>query len=247
MKNIVITSYFSTKANPQITPEGEIYAPKNSIAYIYPWYVSMSHLGLEGVIVHDGLSEDFVRRYRTPKIHFHYYRPKTFSLNDERFFGFMEVINEYKPDNILMTDASDLFIKKDPFEFILSQKKLCFGSDMPSTPRIKDNSWCLNRAIKFVEIILEKRLTPLPLSEFTTFGTFNYVNAGVIGGSSNLIKPLLLDLLQLFNGLNSGENFNMTALNFLLWHQKIDFFHGQPLTSPFKQYQLDGDFYIIHK
>ena len=247
MQNLVITSYFSSKANPQITPEGEIFAPKNSIAYIYPWYVSMSHLGLNGVIVHDGLSEEFIRKYSSQKIGFHYYEPKAYSLNDERFFGFVEVINRYEPDNVLLTDASDLFIKKDPFEFILSQKKLCFGSDMDSLPRIKDNSWCLNRAIRFVELILEKRLTLSPLSEFKTFGIFKYVNAGVIGGSSDLVRPLLDDLVKLFSGLNSDENFNMIALNYLLWHQKIDFFSGQPLTSPFKKYELDGDYYIVHK
>jgi len=235
--DVIFTTYFTSKRNPQANN----FAPSNNISYIYTWYASIVTLGLNGVIIHDGLSDEFIKNYSRDNIVFYYYNPKKYSLNDERYFALNEILTDNKFNKVLLTDGSDLIIKKNPFEFFTDENLLYFGTDIDAAPSIKDNAWCLNKLQSLLST--KPNLVQIEMS----FLDFNYINAGVYGGSYNLVREFNLLLVNFMLELNSSSNNNMMAINYLLWKAKLDFFKGPPLTSPFKQYELHGDYIIIHK
>lgn len=235
--DVIFTSYFTSKSNPQANN----FAPSNNISYIYTWYSSVITLGLNGVIIHDGLSSEFINKYSRENIEFYYYNPIKYSLNDERYFALQEIFETNKFNKVLLTDGSDLIIKRNPFDFFTDQNLLYFGTDMDATPSIKDNVWCLNKLNNLLSI------KPNLVQIDNDFLEFSYINAGVYGGTYNLVKEFNSLLVNFLLELNSTSNNNMMAINYLLWKAKLDFFKGPPLTSPFKKYELHGDYIIIHK
>ena len=240
--DVVFTSYFTSKRNPQPDPSGNYsYAPIDDISYIYPWYVSVNYLNLNGVIIHDGLSEDFVIKYTTKNISFVKFIPSKYSLNDERYIALEQILSVNNFRNVLLTDGSDLMIKKNPFDFMKSQDILYFGSDDAKRPRIRDNAWCVSKLFS----MFNSNNAVVQIDD--TFLDFAYINAGVFGGSYAKVKEFTSTLTILFECLNSDSNNNMMAINYLLWKFNVNHFSGQPFTSRFKEYELHGNYYIVHK
>jgi hypothetical protein len=239
--DVIFTSYFTSKENPQKTATGQtLHAPKNNINFIYPWYATICHLGLNGVVIHDGLSVEFIKEYSNPNVQFYEYHPNRYSLNDERYFALREILKQQRFGRVMMTDGSDLMFKKNPFDFI-TQDILYFGTDEPSFKKIRDNKWCLQKMIQLHEagagsVKIDDR-----------FLDFEYINAGVMAGSYSNMNNFLESLTLLFEILNSDKNNNMLAINYLLWKFSINHFKGTPFTSPFKKHELHGDYYIVHK
>lgn len=240
--DVIFTSYFFSKKNPQASRAGDnLFAPKNSISYIFPWYVSVKHLGLNAVVIHDGLSDEFITEHESEKLQFVYHSPDRYSLNDERYIALKKILEHNELRRILMTDGSDLLVKKNPFEFMTDAGKMYFGSDMVRTPRIRDNAWCLNKMTALMEASHGK------ISVDESFLDFEYINAGVYGGSYANVKSFTEGLVSLFEIINNEMNNNMMAINYLLWKYNIPYFKGQPLTSKFKEFEMHGDYYIVHK
>lgn len=236
--DVIFTSYFHSKQNPQSNSSFD-FAPKDDLSYIFAWYASVHYHKLNAVILHDGLSSDFIRAHENDHIQFVYYEPKRYSLNDERYFALDQVLRENTLGKVLLTDGSDTIIKKNPFAFMTDPNLLYFGSDEPNHPRIRDNMWCiqkLSQISKYACIELAESLLD-----------FEYINAGVYGGDYHNLRVFNEALTILFEKMNNEENNNMMAINYLLWKFKVGHFKGQPFTSPFKRYQLHGDYYIIHK
>ena len=73
-ENLIVTTYFS---NDNGNYKGRSVL-NNNIDYISPWYNSILKLKLNGVIFHDGLSNDFINTYTTDKIKFLYVNPEEF-------------------------------------------------------------------------------------------------------------------------------------------------------------------------
>jgi hypothetical protein len=240
--DVVFTTYFSSKDNPQKSASGSYNrAPKNNISYIYAWYVSVMHLGLNGVIIHDGLSDDFVNKYTCPNLIFIKYELGGLSINDERYFALFEILKNNNFKKVMITDGSDVFFKKNPFEFIDDMSILYFGSDIDETPRIKNNIWCLSKASD----LQKKSGQIMKIDE--SFLDFEFVNAGVVGGSYEKVKLFMEKLVFFLSSINDGGNHNMMAINYLLWKYQTPYFKGAPFTSPFKKYELHGDYFIVHK
>jgi hypothetical protein len=238
--DVIFTCYFTSKENPQRNPLGHVInIPKNSLSYIFPWYASVTYHKLNAVIIHDGLDEEFIQQHQRHHIEFIYHDPKSFSLNDERFCALALILEANKLGKVLFTDVCDLIIKKNPFEFMTNLSQLYFGSDLSNYPRIRDNPWCVNKTFE---------LLGKPGFEINqSFLDFEYINAGAYGGHYENIKQFTQALVLLFQTLASDANNNMMAINYLLWKYKIPHFKGQPFTSPFKQYDLAGDYYLVHK
>jgi hypothetical protein len=240
--DVVFTSYFTSKRNPQPDLNGcYSYAPADDISYIYSWYVSVLYLKLKGVIIHDGLSEEFINKYETSNIKFIKHVPERFSINDERYIALERILENNYFRNVLLTDGSDLIIKKNPFDFMINQDCLYFGSDDARWPRIRDNAWCVNKSISMYNS--NKSVVLIDDS----FLDFNYVNAGVFGGSYKNVKEFTSSLSILFECINNDNNNNMMAINYLLWKFNVNHFKGQPFTSKFKEYELHGNYFIVHK
>jgi hypothetical protein len=238
--DVIFTTFFSSKPNPHFENGlGIEFAPRNLISYIFGWYVSVLYLKLNAVVIHDGLSSEFIREHETDTLQFVEYLPQRYSLNDERYFALDRILQENRLGKVLMTDGSDLIIKKNPFEFITDKDLLYFGSDETSKPLIRDNPWCINKLASLQEnkaIALEPSILD-----------FHYINAGVFGGTYVQVREFTRALVLLFECLDNNNNNNMMAINYMLWKFGIRHFKGQPLTSPFKKYDLQGDYYIIHK
>jgi hypothetical protein len=239
--DVIFTSYFTSKENPQKTATGQtLYAPRNDINFIYPWYATICHLGLNGVVIHDGLSKDFIKEYSRSNVQFYEYHPNRYSLNDERYFALREILNQQCFRHVMMTDGSDLIFKKNPFEF-MTQDILYFGTDEPSSKKIRDNKWCIQKMIQ----LHESGKGSVEIDN--GFFDFEYINAGVMAGSYKNMTTFIESLTLLFEILNSDKNNNMMAINYLLWKFSINHFKGIPFTSPFKKHELHGDYYIVHK
>jgi hypothetical protein len=234
--DVIITSYFFSKPNPQ---SGKFVAG-DSIEYIFPWISSVCFNKLQGIIIHDGLSDEFVNKHASNNVVFYKYQVGALSLNDERYVAVDEILRSYHFRRVLITDGSDLFIKKNPFEFMKDPTLLYFGSDMPSCELVRDNPWCMRKLQQLAAI----KSDMIDLEE--SFLRFKYVNAGVIGGWYEKMKAFVEGLALGLSGLNDG-NHNMMFMNYLLWKYGIPHFSGPPLTSPFKKYELDGNYYIVHK
>ena len=238
--DVIFTSYFTSKENPQLDARGQRQiVPKNDLNYIAPWYVSVTHHKMKGVVFHDHLSADFIAQHETDNLQFIAYHPDRYSLNDERYLALDAVLKCNRLGKVMLTDACDLQIKKNPFDFFVDPNLLYFGTDVEKMPRIRDNPWCLEKSKEIL-------LTPgLGFSE--DFLEFEIVNAGVFGGSYELVKAFNEGLVSLFHAINNDRNNNMMVINYLLWKLKVPHFKGPPLTSPFKKFDVAGDYYIVHK
>lgn len=238
--DVIFTTYFSSKPNPQFEGGAEyLFAPKNQISYFFAWYVSVLYLKLNAVVIHDGLSPEFVARHECNTLQFVEYTPQRYSLNDERYFALDRILEQNRLGKVLLTDGSDLMIKKNPFEFMNDRTLLYFGTDDPNFPRIRDNDWCVRKLASLQNnksVFLEESILD-----------FEYVNAGVFGGDYIQVKEFTKALILLFECLNNNDNNNMMAINYLLWKFGINHFKGQPFTSHFKKYELAGDYFIVHK
>jgi hypothetical protein len=236
--NIVCTTYFRSKINPQ----GSSYIEKDSYTYIKPWYDSVNDLKLKGVIFYDDLSKEFIDKYTTEYTSFYYYKPKKYSLNDARFYAYKNYLDSNNIDNIFMTDVSDVHIKKNPFKLI-NKNSIYVGSDEPNTPTFGSNSYLVGMARKAVAagLGITKSMLEYPCC-----------NAGVIGGHVDIIKPFLHNMCATFDFLNSEGNNNMTVLHYVLdkFHRPLEdkLVTGFPLTSAFKKYELNNEgVYFVHK
>lgn len=228
-ENVILTTYFTGKEDPQ---RGG-FTENNSFEYIRPWHSSVSRLGLTGVIFHDRLSEAFVKTHSNESISF--VRDDGFSkwdmsCNDYRFVCYLEYLKKNPCEKVFMTDASDVTIVSDPFEFI-EPGKLCVGLE-----RGKVNRW--------------KRGYPRMLAVYGELGCGEQLllNAGIIGGPYALVLAFLDDFVE-ESVRNPDFNNNMKVLNYLGYTKyKGSLKNGGKLNSRFKKYEVNRtDVLFIHK
>ncbi|SIO35281.1 hypothetical protein [Halodesulfovibrio marinisediminis] len=131
-KDIVIGAYFTQKVHPQ----HGVTVQQASFDYIADWFHSAIRLGLNMVIMHDGLPEKFMDKCRlvfslntpphhTGSLHFVPYSPGRFTIADERFFAARDLL-EALPDcrTAFIVDISDAWFNKNPANLILRRNIL---------------------------------------------------------------------------------------------------------------------------
>jgi len=158
------------------------------------------------------------------------------SVNDERYLCYYEYLQRHPEiERVFMMDLFDIEFFKDPFTLIdNTQFDIYCGGD---ADRYNNQ---LNR---------EKMIK--------AFGSAHYedqvkLNAGILGGTRDVIMPLLETMLEVFDGLtNAGElaNLNMAIFNKCVYdlHQADRIMTGYPLNSRFKKYERSGNFALRHK
>ena len=118
--NIILSCYFTSKRDPIHAAEcKDKHQETNNYEYIKPLYDSVKKLNLHLVIFHDGLSEDFMKKYQTDNIFF--LKTKlmgNLSINDERYIIYYQFLKKYKYKNVLTSDISDVYVVKNPFDLI---------------------------------------------------------------------------------------------------------------------------------
>lgn len=238
---VLLTTYFCRKVDPQ----RKEHAPCDDFTYIEPWYSSVFALELDGVIFHDGMSEEFIERYQTERIRFELVPPATFrfSLNDFRFCIYRDYLQRHPEVRYaFMTDGNDVRVVKDPFPGMVSDR-IYVGSE---TGDARTNRWVQRR------ITLLNRGTRDFDFSFSRWRRNPIYNAGILGGSYGLCMEFLDEMVAKFESLDPHQrelNLNMAVFN----HTVYDRFRrrlvtGQPLHSVYKAFENErDDVWFIHK
>jgi hypothetical protein len=242
-RDVVLTSYFTSRPDPQRTNQSgqQHHTLTDSFDYIYPWYVSMRHANLVGIIFHDSLSESFISKFSTPNIYFCKVKLGNYSVNDERFLIYNSFLGKNEFSKVLMTDISDVFIKRNPFPLFSEAHTLYLGSDDPTSSTIQSNSWALTKSA----IMAKEGKGQINLNH--NFFNMKLMNAGVIGGHYGLVRIFLTALSSLLKTLDSQTNNNMMAVHYVTHKLGLRTKIGYPLTSTFKRFEINSDAYIVHK
>lgn len=243
--NIILTTYLTSKNDPQKNPNDKnAYVKVDDYNYMKPWYDSMIQLNIYGIIFHDMLSDEFIKKYETDKIKFIKVHIGKYSLNDERFYIYYDFLLRNKYKNVFMTDIRDVYIKHDPSNLMVEYEKytLFVGSDEENMI-IKDSSYMISKIKNFNT----KHPTPIPcdLYHMKTY------NCGIIGGNYFTVLYLLCHMTNIMTKLDNNLNNNMIVLNYIVFlyftKNNINVFTGHPLNSRFKKYEFGSSACFIHK
>lgn len=258
LKEVIVTCYFTLKPDPQTGKS------RNSAEYIFiqPWYDSIMKIGVSGIILHDGLENDFIERYQNEQIQFRYCEMGNYSIFEERWLLYHLFLKQLpKLDMVFFTDSNDVYITKNPFSFITTNEALYVGRD--NANRIKDSGWLKEECDKF---LIE--------SNYQLAKTYRYqwvYNAGVSGGSYAIMLFLTSEMARLILMVSSNFHKDMTLLNIVIhehfypklssmnWDQKLvdknndilashyNLVTGYPFNSGFKDLDVESNALFRHK
>ena len=237
----VFTTYFTSKMDPQRWT----FTKANDFRYMSAWYDSLINQGLQAVIFHDGLSQEFMDLIE-PQVFLKKVLLGDHSMNDERFLHYMRYI-ESRPNikRVLLTDISDVVFLRNPFDLMrLLGDRLYIGEDRLISPTVGSNGWLQNKLIKCYGLDFDEHGDTKSLSKFSVV-----YNAGVIGGPRNVVLRFLRKLTTVLNTSPTNKNCNMAAVNYIA-HKYFDdiVFSGFPLTSSFAEFELvSPGVYLAHK
>jgi hypothetical protein len=258
LKNVIVTCYFTGKPDPQ----SGLLRNDADFKYIQPWYESLEKLGIDGIILHDGLSDSFIQKYQTNKIQFRFCEMGNYSIFEERWFLYHILISKLeKLEMVFLTDSNDVYINSNPFTQFNNNRKLYVGRD--NANRIKDSGWLLDELNDYIN---ESRLK-VPKSYFFQ----SAYNAGVVGGSKDTMFFLTSKMVDLIMNSNSNKHKDMSILNLSIhfhfapklskhnYSQKLVdtnddqyscselVFTGFPFNSGFKDFDFNSKAVFIHK
>ncbi len=244
-RNVVLTSYFTSELDAQ----RGIRKKSNCFSYISDWYKSVVRLGMSAVIFHDGLGPEFQHKLTQyhPRVSFEYVPSlKGRSTNDARFYSYLKYL-EHHPDirHVLLTDIADVSFQMDPFKLMhLLGEWLYIGSDVDTFPNMETMPWMQERFTSCFRNYSVERGLPHTLTQMNTV-----YNAGVIGGSRELMLTVLTKVVAYLDTTPPQSNCNMPAVNIAVHKHFFErVFTGYPLTSrfPWRQVSPQGVF-ILHK
>ena len=182
-KECLITCYFTNLKDPI-----KGFVRKNpDINYIAPWYNSVRSLGLNGIIVHDGLTEEFISKYETEKILFIKYKPGRYSIFEERWMAYFLILKNSTIRNVFITDANDITVNSNPFERHRNKDLLYVGRDQAN--RVGDSQWILDEMNNFIEESNYK-VNPIVLNQIL-------FNAGILGGEVKTVLPIIQRIIRI--------------------------------------------------
>ncbi|HVS13290.1 MAG TPA: hypothetical protein VMV46_05175 [Thermoanaerobaculia bacterium] len=239
-------AYFTGKPDPQ---RGERVA-SDDFGYLAAWHRSVDRLGLEAVILHDGLSPSFVERHATERIRFEKAAPTAWSTNDARFLAYREHLARHPARRVFLTDISDVVVVREPFSTLAALGvRLALGDEVYPAPighTIGCHAW-LRHHIEATRTGVTDEVAEFFSGERLRLPT---LNAGVIGGDGAAIAELLDSFVALRERIGAPErNLNMPLINYLVHRDFAGrIHHGAPITSRFKAGEIwRRDVCFVHK
>jgi len=258
--NVVLTTYFTGKPDPQGRSRGRFNYLKRIKTYlkakrggadaekfgvagiddferIQVWYDSLLKVGGKGVIFHDCLSDWFIEKYSRPDIVFERYDlTSERSMNDERYYCYLSYLQRNTHvENAFLLDLFDVEYFRNPFDLIDDSAYDIYCGGDPGEFNDKLNG--------------EKMKA--------TFGKAYYeheikLHAGTCGGNRTQLIKLLVRMTETFDDLTDKgimDNVNMAVYNKCVYDlfSKDRILWGNPLNSRFKAYEASGNFAIRHK
>lgn len=258
LREVIVTCYFTLKPDPQTG------SSRNAadFKYIQPWYDSIIKIGVRGIVLHDGLDPTFIDQYSNDNVQFRFCRLGNYSIFEERWLLYHLFLKQLpRLEKVFFTDSNDVYITQNPFPFIQNKMALYVGRD--NANRIKDSGWL---QAEYEQYVIE--------SNYKIARTYQYqwaYNAGVCGGSRELLFFLTHEMSKLIFKVTSDHHKDMTLLNLVIhehffpqlssknWHQKLvdaqndalashsTLITGYPFNSGFKDFDFDSTAYFIHK
>ena len=256
--NYVVTCYFTKLKDPQ----HGIVRNKPNFDYIKPWYNSIAELSLNGIIVHDGLDEEFIAQYQTKKIKFVKYSPGKYSIFEERWMAYFLLLKSNPEiEYAFFTDGNDVTVNFDPFERHSIPRTLFVGRDQIN--RVGDSQWVIDEMNDYIKE-----------SGYKVSNTIVYqslFNAGLVGGDRKVLLSLLSKIVELTLQAETDKHKDMSLLNIAIheifmpklnsrfYQEKLtntddDFAHlltglvtGAPFNSPFKSFEKNSKSTFSHK
>ena len=241
-KDIVVSSYFTTKRNAQYPIE----FINNNYYFMENWFKNIYKMDLHMMVLHDDLSQHFTSTFEKnyPKADFvkikdfYDYRP-----NDRRFLGYYEyILGHPEIRSILMTDMRDVVIQNNPFEAMKVVGDYAYvGVDRPfkESVSVSDMLFVFRRCFGKDNHVLDYH------NEIQLLG---FLNAGTIGGSRHVMLAFLTRFLQYFQTSNK-DNCNMGIVEILFHKFFFDkLFYGWPINAAFltEQPNIPG-LAVLHK
>ena len=272
--DLIVTTYFISKSNPQAGSLSHANDP-NSLVHEYKknddkltsvLFKSVKKHNQTLVVFHDGLDNDYIKRNSTRNILFIEVELGPYSTNDERFFVYNEFIQQVGFERIFFIDCFDVEIRKPPFGiFDQYGERIYVGRD--SCNSIINCPYVLEKLQNVLSVTFELDHQ----QDFENFLNMPLYNAGIIGGVKRSVNILINFICNILEASNSNENVNMAVVNYAIYRLFLrdykyiapkdpdvnplndlrscndEIFSGYPLNSSFKKYEDRNDVYFIHK
>ena len=272
--DLIVTTYFISKSNPQAGSLSHANDP-NSLVHEYKknddkltsvLFNSVKKHNQTLVVFHDGLDNDYIKRNSTHNILFIEVELGPYSTNDERFFVYNEFIQQVVFERIFFIDCFDVEIRKPPFGiFDQYGERIYVGRD--SCNSIINCPYVLEKLQNVLSVTFELDHQ----QDFENFLNMPLYNAGIIGGVKRSVSILINFICNILQAASSNENVNMAVVNYAIYKLFLrdykyiapkdpdvnplndlrscnsEIFSGYPLNSPFKKYEDRNDVYFIHK
>ncbi len=213
------------------------------------WVASVTTAKLQGVLFHNGFSEETCQTYASEYLTFVKiaYNPQ-FNPNVYRYLVYLDFLEKQAnpPANIFVTDVSDVTLVNNPFTdplFIASTNTLFCGDE----PTVLANEWMLAHASS-----LRSQIDDYADYE-ARFAGDTLLNCGIIGGAYPLFLAFLQELCAIHRRYNSENKTaytgDMGAFNYLVRTKfNSHLHHGFPVNTVFKGYEESRkDCWFRHK
>eukprot|EP01001_Neometanema_parovale_P007614 NODE_390_length_2555_cov_101.274260_g370_i0.p1 GENE.NODE_390_length_2555_cov_101.274260_g370_i0~~NODE_390_length_2555_cov_101.274260_g370_i0.p1 ORF type:complete len:731 (+),score=133.76 NODE_390_length_2555_cov_101.274260_g370_i0:148-2340(+) len=223
-RNLIITTWF------KVTREKSPFADKlkkqsergDELGYLDHWYRSLSTLGLDAVILHNGWINATVQAmFETDKIKLWHMdidsccpsSPCFLTLLDWRWLVYFRAVEYFRAEYFLLTDGRDVSFRSSPFPFMrqISEYDLFFGSEYCPLSELGEISLPYKRCY-----------------EGFTDGTAPFAyNAGVVGGKLLPLRHLLHYLVHEILGSiatrypSGAKDCDMAVMNHIIHTQII--------------------------
>jgi len=272
--DLIVTTYFISKSNPQAGSLSHANDP-NSLVQEYKknddkltsvLFNSVKKHNQTLVVFHDGLDKKYIKQNSCQNILFIDVKLGPYSTNDERFFVYNEFIQQVKFERIFFIDCFDVEIRKPPFGiFDKYGERIFVGRD--SCNSIINCPYVLDK----LQHVLSATFELDHHQDFEYFINMPLYNAGIIGGAKRSVNILLNFICNILEAANSNKNVNMAVVNYAIYRLFLrdykyiapkapdvnplndlrscndEIFSGYPINSSFKKYEDRNDVYFIHK
>ena len=229
---VVVTVLMTRKPDPQRgVPISDGY-----LDYIRPWWTTVNKVGLNGVILHDGLPPHVIAEATTDRVSFHQCENGAYPILHQRHFAVRDYLRQLSAEYVLVTDVSDVAFKKNPFEMLASHGdsvRLFIGSETRTIGRSK----CLTSELQ--QQFGERMFAERPV-----------VNPGILGGRReeviHFLDLLIAEIESLQDRLLASD---MSIVNkvFHSHYDLSDVMTGFPLHSGFRKWEYQTAAAIMHK
>jgi hypothetical protein len=224
------------------------YFPKNMEAIFYPLMIGCIKNNINLYIFHDNVSDYMINNITRKNKNIYFIKTRDnfskMSNNDYRFKLYYEYIkinkNHFKNKFILFSDATDVFINKNPIDYMEKNKdKLIICNEINTSMNHFFNHYSEQLKILKQNINISKKNINLKTP----------LNAGVWGGHIDTIFNFLEKYVKKMEKISQEHPFincNNLLLNIMCFNNNMRV--DSTIFSPFKEYLFaDDNYYIYHK